>query len=252
VGNPGRGGRLEPLPLRVGDGRSAPSGGTTSVPESPEEQDERHERRRFPSVERCYRSPRHSCFRRPNRRTARSDRPLPQPEGRNRGGRGSALGALVRWALQGDSGGGRRLPDATDPLPRGRKGYSAEQSRDHGIRDAERVIAAPQKIFGLKATSWKGLPKGDWRKGLVAGLVRSRSLVPNGWVANRLFMGATGAVSRTIRSAQDLATGDCMVRRWLAQLEQMSISPDWPLSPSQVMRICPRRRAIQKPQPFAS
>ena len=91
------------------------------------------------------------------------------------------------------------------------------------MRDAERVIAAAQKIFGLKATSWKGLPKGDWRKGLVAGLVRSRSLVPNGWVANRLFMGATGAVSRTIRSAQDLATGDRKVRRLLAQLEQMSI-----------------------------
>jgi putative transposase len=113
------------------------------------------------------------------------------------------------------------------PAPRpelGRKGYSAEQSRDHGMRDAERVIAAAQKIFGLKAASWKGLPKGDWRKGLVAGLVRSRSLVPNGWVANRLFMGATGAVSRTIRSAQELATGDRKVRRLLAQLEQISIS----------------------------
>jgi hypothetical protein len=66
------------------------------------------------------------------------------------------------------------------------------------MRDAERVIAAAQKIFGLKATSWKGLP--------------------NGWVANRLFMGATGAVNRTIRSAQDLATGDRKARRWLAQL----------------------------------
>jgi hypothetical protein len=46
----------------------------------PEEQDERNEHRRFTSVERCSRSPRHSCTRRPNRRTARSDRPLPQPE----------------------------------------------------------------------------------------------------------------------------------------------------------------------------
>jgi hypothetical protein len=77
VGKSGRGGMLEPIAFKVGDGRSAPSGRTTSAPESPEEQDERHERRRLPKVACCHRSPGHSCFRRPNRRTARSDRPLP-------------------------------------------------------------------------------------------------------------------------------------------------------------------------------
>ena len=44
--------------------------------------------------------------------------------------------------------------------------------------------------------------KGDWRKGLVAGLVRRRALVDNGWLANRLHTGVRNAVSRTIRSAE--------------------------------------------------
>jgi hypothetical protein len=45
------------------------------------------------------------------------------------------------------------------------------------------------------------MQKGDWRKGLVAGLIRRRALVDNGWLAEHLQMGARNAVSRTIRMA---------------------------------------------------
>jgi len=56
------------------------------------------------------------------------------------------------------------------------------------------------------------LPKGDWRKGLVAGLIRERALVPNSWLAERLNMGATGAVSRTIAKARKATDRDRKLR----------------------------------------
>ena len=45
--------------------------------------------------------------------------------------------------------------------------------------------------------------EGGWRKGLAAGLIRRRSLVDNGWLTERLHMGARNAVSRTIRMADE-------------------------------------------------
>ena len=93
-----------------------------------------------------------------------------------------------------------------------RKGYSARQVRDHGQKEAERIIEVAAVLFDLAEDGWNSLPKGDWRKGLVAGSIRERSLVPNAWVAAQLRMGATGAVSRTIREARELAARDRKVR----------------------------------------
>jgi hypothetical protein len=45
------------------------------------------------------------------------------------------------------------------------------------------------------------MKKGDWRKGLVAGLIRKRALVDNGWLAEKLHMGARNAVSRSVKGA---------------------------------------------------
>jgi len=50
---------------------------------------------------------------------------------------------------------------------------------------------------------WTELKKADWRKGLVAVLIRQRSLVDNGWLAERLAMGARTAVSRIMREARE-------------------------------------------------
>ena len=99
-----------------------------------------------------------------------------------------------------------------------RKGYSARQVRGHGQKEAERIIEVAAVLFGLEQNGWKALPRGDWRKGLVAGLIRERALVPNAWVTTRLTMGATGAVSRTIREARELAARDRKVRRLGRQL----------------------------------
>ena len=40
------------------------------------------------------------------------------------------------------------------------------------------------------AGEWSEWPEGAWRKGLVAALIRKRSLVDNGWLARPLEMGS--------------------------------------------------------------
>ncbi len=73
--------------------------------------------------------------------------------------------------------------------------------------------------FG-SAAEWGELKKGDWRKGLVAGFIRNRSLVTNDWVAERLQMGARNAVSRTIRHARDHLKADKKARQIAKRLEE--------------------------------
>lgn len=89
------------------------------------------------------------------------------------------------------------------------------------------MIKAGETQFGLDPVGWKTLAKGDWRKGLVAGLIRASGLVPNGWVAKRLSMGAPGAVRRTIREARELAQRNRKIRSQLKRLEGMFNSSDW-------------------------
>ncbi len=115
-----------------------------------------------------------------------------------------------------------RLAKARTDLPAEslRKGYSSAQARDHGKQEAERIIALAAAAFGLRGNAWRGLRKGDWRKGLVAGLIRERSLVSNTWVTERLGMGATGAVSRTIREARNLAAQNPGARKAWRNLER--------------------------------
>jgi len=64
--------------------------------------------------------------------------------------------------------------------------------------------------------------KGDWRKGLVAGIVRRRALVDNGWLAERLHMGARNAVSRTIRVSEQRVESDRHARR-IAKLVEKNV-----------------------------
>ena len=75
------------------------------------------------------------------------------------------------------------------------------------------MIAVAEEELGLKPEDWVDLKKGDWRKGLVASLVRERGLINNGWLAERLHMGARNAVSRIIRHAKELINDDSKTKR---------------------------------------
>jgi hypothetical protein len=59
-----------------------------------------------------------------------------------------------------------------------RSGYTGAQTRDHGEAESERVVSLAQEEMGL--TDWNTQKKGDWCKGLVANLIRKRSLVDSG------------------------------------------------------------------------
>ena len=107
-----------------------------------------------------------------------------------------------------------------------RKGYSGEQTRDHGAKEAERIIGIAENLLEIKPGAWDELPKGDWRKGMVASLVRKRALVDNGWLAMRLRMGARNTVSRSIKQANDRSASDRAVRRVSTRLAKMSKSFD--------------------------
>ena len=99
-----------------------------------------------------------------------------------------------------------------------RKGLSAAQNRDHGVTEARRILALAEQEFGL--TDWSSLKKGDWRKGLVAGIIRKRSLVANSWLAEELDMGVPNAVSRTIRLARERTMGNRQMRQLAGRLER--------------------------------
>jgi hypothetical protein len=110
-------------------------------------------------------------------------------------------------------------PSMADLSAERQKGYSGDQIRDHGQREAERLIKLAEQV--LEVAEWTELAKGDWRKGLVAGLIRSRSLVPNDWIAERLQMGARNTVSRTVRHAREHLKADREARRLATRLEKL-------------------------------
>ena len=101
-----------------------------------------------------------------------------------------------------------------------------EQTRDHGISEAESLIIYGEEVFGIGPGAWAELRKGDWRKGVLAGLVRERALVDNGWLAERLWMGARNAVSRTIREGQAHLAGNREAKKLVKKLRGMSNSLD--------------------------
>lgn len=108
-------------------------------------------------------------------------------------------------------------PDFAGDRQKGRRGA---QTRDHGEAEARRVITIAQREFGLKPSDWAGLKKGDWRKGVVAGAIRRRSLVDNGWLAEQLHMGARNAVSHKVAKARAYLTKDRQARQLAKRFEQ--------------------------------
>lgn len=96
---------------------------------------------------------------------------------------------------------------------RRRKGYGGAQTRDHGISEAERIIEEANRILKIDDDAWLTMRKGDWRKGLVAGIIRERALVDNGWLARRLHMGARNTVSRSISMSKEQSARDSSAQR---------------------------------------
>ena len=76
--------------------------------------------------------------------------------------------------------------------------------RDHGEKEAVRLIRAGSKELGLPGgvTALAKLPKSDERKVLLALILRKNTTVSNDWIASKLAMGHPGSVSRMISAGR--------------------------------------------------
>jgi REP element-mobilizing transposase RayT len=70
--------------------------------------------------------------------------------------------------------------------------------RDHGERDAERLVVEGSAVLGLPADRMEleKIKKGDERKAMLAVMIRRHTGASTVWIAKRLAMGSPGSVSR--------------------------------------------------------
>lgn len=118
-----------------------------------------------------------------------------------------AMQALRRgWYLGKDTFKDRLLKLLENPAARpvsGRSG-TGEAIRDYGEKEAGRIVRAGCKLLGISSgpTGLEALAKSDVRKVLLAGILREKTTVSNGWIAGRLAMGHPGAVSRLVSASR--------------------------------------------------
>ncbi len=115
----------------------------------------------------------------------------------------AAQTALRRGWYLGEETFRDRLLDLVDKA----KGAKPRQRRkaeglekDHGEKDAERLVRELGPKLGLPVGmgALAELQKGDGRKALLAAVLRRRTAVGAGWIAERLAMGHPGSVSRQV------------------------------------------------------
>ena len=88
---------------------------------------------------------------------------------------------------------------------RGRKVRREEVDRDHGERQAERIIKEMREALGLDELELLAKRKSDWRKRLIGQRVRQETSVCLRWLGARLRMGSEGHLSRITNNLGDLA-----------------------------------------------
>ena len=112
------------------------------------------------------------------------------------------------WCLGGASFRERMLGllEATgEKLQRGHE-VDAPVRRSHGEDEACRLLEAGLKSFGMSREELSGLKKGDERKMAIAAAIRTRTSVPNAWIARELHLGHVSRVSRCLQNADSKLT----------------------------------------------
>ena len=90
-----------------------------------------------------------------------------------------------------------------------RQSHSGSAVRDHGLREAERIVAVGLMALDLSEQDLQSLRKLDIRKQVLACAVRQRTMMGNEWVSERLRMGHPSNVSRclcALRSPRERST----------------------------------------------
>lgn len=96
-------------------------------------------------------------------------------------------------------------------------GYSGDDIREYRKRESEFIIGSGLKLYQLKVEDLQGLPKGDWRKSVIAHVVQKRTTARLDWIADQLGMGSRGYCSRKIKTASETEPG----RKEISRLEKM-------------------------------
>jgi hypothetical protein len=84
---------------------------------------------------------------------------------------------------------------------------TGEPLREHGVAEAERLLLKALPALGLpvSAEELATLRKADPRKAAIVILLRKRTAVANGWIAERLAMGHASTVSRLAKEESALS-----------------------------------------------
>ena len=104
---------------------------------------------------------------------------------------------------------------------RGGTGRAVGANRDHGEKEALRILREGSRHLGLplSISGLSGLKKSDERKARLAILLRSHTAVSNDWIATKLAMGHPGSVSRVVSSGRS----DKSIAGAVRKLENMLI-----------------------------
>ena len=96
----------------------------------------------------------------------------------------------------------RLLDGAGEKLRRPqRTAVDASVQRDHGLDEARRLLDEGLRCLGVDREELARLKKGDPRKAALAVRIRTRTTVPNAWIAEQLQLGHLSRLNRCAQTA---------------------------------------------------
>lgn len=112
-----------------------------------------------------------------------------------------AMSALRRGWYLGEPSFKDKLLAILDKQGRTGRNMGGPASREHGEKEALRLLKAGWRMLGLPADA-AALKKSDPRKVILAMAIRERTSIDNRWVAERLAMGHPTSVSRLVSAGR--------------------------------------------------
>lgn len=99
---------------------------------------------------------------------------------------------------------------------RNRDDRSSGMMKDHGVRDAERIIGEACRHYGMEEAELIRPRRGDRKRASVASRIWRETNVTQGWLAERLGLRTPANVSQTIRRFESLTPNQLgrKVRKW--------------------------------------
>jgi len=121
------------------------------------------------------------------------------------------------WCF-GDDAFRRQMQEKLEAAVKGkrRSSYSGCAMPEHDIAAADRLLCHALEQMGLNRQELSCLPKGDWRKKVIAWMIRKRTTVRNEWIAGTLCMGSPARLSMYVKEIE--ISADLHIRKWKKML----------------------------------